>query len=240
MSKPHSPDPQCIREMFGSIADLYDRANTILSGGLHHRWRKKLVAMSGAQEGDAVLDCATGTGDLAIAFQRCVGNGIVIGIDFCREMILHAQEKSRRLGMNILFEEADVENLPFEDKRFDITSIAFGIRNVGHPVRTLLEMARVTKPGSLVIVLEFGQPSLPIWKTIYGVYASHLLPMIGGWITGKRDAYRYLNESSAHFPCREEFVKLMRDTLAFDEVRFRSLCGGVAYIYKGRVKTADR
>ena len=230
-------NPKRIREMFSSIAHRYDKTNTYLSAGIHHLWRKKLVNMSKAKPGDSVLDCATGTGDLAIAFKKCVGNsGHVIGTDFCPEMLASAPAKAEKAGCPIRFEEADVTNLQFQDKRFDITSIAFGIRNVSYPIKALQEMARVTKPGGSVMILEFGQPSLPVWKDIYFFYSHTLLPKIGGWLTGASDAYSYLEKSSASFPCNEAFIQLCREADCFSEIEMKSLTGGVAYMYKARVR----
>src|SRR5437762_3900218 len=134
------PDPHRIRTMFGSIAGRYDRANTILSGGVHHRWRRATVRWSGAKHGDSVLDCATGTGDLAIAFKRVVGDeGRVVGTDFTPEMI----ELARAKAPNVEFDIADVTHLPFDDASFDVSSISFGIRNVADPSAAIGELARV-------------------------------------------------------------------------------------------------
>src|SRR5437762_2824808 len=120
------PDPKRIKTMFGAIAGRYDRANTVLSGPIHHLWRRTAVRWSGVQSGDAVLDCATGTGDLAIVFKKAAGaNGRVIGTDFTPEMI----ELARRKAPDIRFEVADVTALPFDDDSFDVASISFGIRN---------------------------------------------------------------------------------------------------------------
>src|SRR5262245_57683437 len=125
-----------VRAMFASIARRYDRGNQILSLGFHHGWRRATVRASGAKPGDRVLDCATGTGDLAFEFQRAVGRqGRVIGTDFCAEMLDVAREKAEREGEPTQFEEADTLSLPYEDASFDIASIAFGIRNVDDPAR---------------------------------------------------------------------------------------------------------
>ncbi|MEN0059934.1 MAG: bifunctional demethylmenaquinone methyltransferase/2-methoxy-6-polyprenyl-1,4-benzoquinol methylase UbiE, partial [Bdellovibrio sp.] len=212
-STKHSPNPEIIRAMFSKVAARYDRGNNVLSMGIHHLWRKKLVRYSGAQPGHHVLDCATGTGDLAIEFKKAVGpTGVVLGTDFCAEMLIPAPAKARELGLEIQFEQADVTQLQYADNRFDRASISFGIRNVGDPVKALQEMARVTKPGGQVLILEFGQVSLPIFGSIYNFYSQNILPKIGGWVTGQKEAYEYLQKSSAAFPCREEFVKLMQDS----------------------------
>lgn len=233
-SRPH---PETIRQMFGKVAAGYDRANNVLSAGIHHLWRKKLVSWSGAHRGSMVLDCATGTGDLAIEFKKAVGHdGSVLGTDFCKEMLEPAPAKAKSRGLDIQFETADVTNLPYETARFDISSISFGIRNVGDPAKGLSEMARVTRPGGSVMVLEFGQVNAPVIGPLYNWYSEKVLPMVGGWITGQKDAYEYLQKSSAAFPCREDFVRLMESTGKFEQVQFLPLTGGIAYIYKGTVK----
>lgn len=223
--------------MFGRVAGKYDLANSILSLGIHHLWRKKVVALSGAKTGQKVLDCATGTGDLAIEFNQAVGlTGEVIGTDFCVEMMEPAPKKARAQGYDISFQFADVMNLPFEDKRFDICSISFGIRNVQDPKKGLSEMARVTKSGGQVMVLEFGQMQWPVVAPLYNFYSEKILPKLGGLVTGETEAYEYLHKSSQNFPCREKFLELMKSTGHFSEVKYTALTGGIAYIYQGTVK----
>jgi demethylmenaquinone methyltransferase/2-methoxy-6-polyprenyl-1,4-benzoquinol methylase len=224
------PDPGRIRSMFASISTRYDRANTLLSGGVHHLWRRRAVRWSGAKSGDRVLDCATGTGDLAIAFRKAVGpNGSVVGTDFVPEMLDIARTKAP----DITFEVADVTKLPFDDASFDIASISFGIRNVGDPRKGLAEMARVVKPGGRVIVLEFGQPSSRTFGALYDFYRRRVLPRLGGMVTGEQDAYEYLERSAGRFPCGEEFVALMREAAPFAKIETIPLTFGIAYLYKG-------
>jgi len=222
--------------MFASIAGSYDRANQILSLGMHHGWRTAAVRWSGARPGDRVLDCATGTGDLALAFRRAVGaEGEVVGTDFCDEMIALASEKAGRAGLSIRYETADVLSLPYDDRSFDIASIAFGIRNVEDPAHGLAEMARVVRPGGRVVVLEFGQPGSALFAPLYRFYSRRILPAIGGWVSGERSAYEYLDRTSSRFPAGERFVALMRATGAFRGVESHPLTGGVAYVYAGEV-----
>lgn len=231
------PDPEKIRSMFSKVAAKYDTANSVLSVGIHHLWRKKLVSLSDAQPGMKVLDCATGTGDLAIEFKKAVGpTGEVIGTDFCKEMLDPAPAKAKAQSLDIHFELADVTKLQFADKKFDISSISFGIRNVGDPIKALSELARVVKPGGKVMILEFGQMSIPVVSSLYNFYSEKVLPKIGGLVTGQADAYDYLQKSSAAFPCKEQFLDLMKKTEAFSDMSYTSVSFGIAYIYIGTVK----
>ena len=224
-----------VKNMFADIADDYDRINTILSFGVHNAWRKRAVLESGAAPGDKVLDCATGTGDLAIEFKKTVGHrGEVLGTDFCEEMIEHAPAKADKEQLVVNFEVADAMNLPYKDNSFDIASIAFGIRNVDDPLVCLKEMARVIKSGGRVVVLEFGQPKGPV-KYPYEIYSKHVMPAIGGFISGNREAYTYLPETSAKFPAGKSFLELMKKADVFSDQRAIKLTGGISYIYVGTV-----
>ncbi len=225
-----------VRSMFADIADDYDRINSVLSFGVHHAWRKKAVLESGAIEGDHVLDCATGTGDLAIEFKKAVGDsGYVMGTDFCAPMIEPAPKKAEEAGLQIDFEVADAMNLPYDENKFDIASIAFGIRNVDEPVTALREMARVVKPGGRVVVLEFGQPK-GLLKFPYELYSQHIMPAIGGWLSGNREAYTYLPKTSAKFPAGDKFLSLMDESGSFASRRAIKLTGGISYVYVGVVQ----
>ncbi|HET6528811.1 MAG TPA: bifunctional demethylmenaquinone methyltransferase/2-methoxy-6-polyprenyl-1,4-benzoquinol methylase UbiE [Balneolaceae bacterium] len=225
-----------VRSMFADIADDYDRVNSILSFGVHHGWRKRAVYLSGAAPGDDVLDCATGTGDLALEFKKKVGDeGSVLGTDFCKEMIEHAPAKAAQNNLQINFEVADAMNLPYDDGQFDIASIAFGIRNVDDPVQALKEMGRVVKPGGKVVVLEFGQPK-GLLKYPYEWYSQHIMPTLGGWISGNREAYSYLPRTSAQFPAGAKFIALMKEANCFSKQMLEKLTGGIAYVYVGTLK----
>lgn len=225
-----------VRSMFADIADDYDRVNSILSFGIHHRWRNRTVELSGAQPGDKVLDCATGTGDLALEFKEQVGEeGYVLGTDFCKEMIEHAPAKADSHNLEVDFEVADAMNLPYENNHFDIASIAFGIRNVDDPVQALKEMSRVVRPGGKVVILEFGQPK-GLLKYPYELYSQYIMPALGGWISGNREAYAYLPRTSAEFPAGNHFITLMEEAGCFTSQMFEKLTGGIAYVYVGTVQ----
>lgn len=230
------PRPEDIKSLFTSVAHGYDAANDAMTFGMVRLWRRRLVKWSAAQPGDRVLDCATGTGDLALEFKRAVGaSGAVIGTDFCESMLEKAPPKAQRAQLDIEFRVADVTQLPFEDHSFDVCSIAYGIRNVNDPFRALSEMARVVKPGGRVMVLETGDTPDSGLKAFMGFYLRQVVPRVGGWITGQRSAYEYLNNSSRGFPSRERFVELMTSTGAFRQVDFKVALGGASFLYRGIV-----
>ncbi|HYO57359.1 bifunctional demethylmenaquinone methyltransferase/2-methoxy-6-polyprenyl-1,4-benzoquinol methylase UbiE [Archangium sp.] len=225
-----------VRQMFSSIATRYDVTNEILSFGIHRLWRRAAVRHSGAREGNAVLDCATGTGDLALAFKRKVGaSGRVMGTDFCKEMLDSAPAKATREGLQVEFQVADAMALPFADATFDVASIAFGIRNVDDPVKCLKEMARVVRPGGRVVVLEFGQPT-GFFGALFRLYSKVVMPTIGGLLTGNRAAYEYLPRTSAAFPSGDKFLSLMEQAGAYQERLAYPMTFGTSYVYVGTVR----
>ncbi len=229
-----------VREMFSSIAPKYDVTNQVLSLGIHRLWRNVAVKASGAAPGQSVLDCATGTGDLAITFKKVVGeSGRVRGTDFCKEMLGPAPAKAEAAGMKIEFEVADALALPYPDATYDVASISFGIRNVDDPAACLREMARVVKPGGRVVVLEFGQPK-GFFGALFRFYSRHVIPLIGGVLTGNRAAYEYLPRTSAAFPAGDSFVAMMDKAGAFSESRAIPLTFGTAYVYVGTVAAGGR
>ncbi|TMA17739.1 MAG: bifunctional demethylmenaquinone methyltransferase/2-methoxy-6-polyprenyl-1,4-benzoquinol methylase UbiE [Deltaproteobacteria bacterium] len=222
-----------VREMFASIARRYDTANEVLSLGIHKGWRRAAVHLSGAAPGQRVLDCATGTGDLALEFKRAVGaGGEVIGTDFCAEMLESAPAKAAKAHLHVKFAVADVLALPYPDGQFDVASIAFGIRNVDDPLLCLREMARVVKTGGCVIVLEFGQPRGP-FGALFRAYSRGVMPVVGGLLTGNRAAYEYLPRTAAAFPAGEKFLDVMRESDAFSAMEAHPLTFGTAYVYRG-------
>lgn len=233
-------DPEKIRLMFNNISGRYDVLNTILSFGIHWLWKKELVqlGMMGLDQNSKakILDCATGTGDIAELWLKGLGPGAqVTATDFSDGMLEVARR--RHEGSPIEFKLADVQRLPFEEHSFDRASISFGIRNVEDPKLALKDLARVVKPGGKVLILEFGQPSTAGFKQAYGFYSKSVLPWIGGVISGNVSAYRYLEKSSSVFPCGEKFLETARETQAYSKVEAKSLMGGLAWIYTLTVRT---
>lgn len=225
-----------IDTMFSQIADKYDLMNDLLSFGIHKLWKKKAITLSKTKLNDYVLDCASGTGDLAIAFKNKVGtSGKVIASDFNNEMLNIAKEKFAKKQYQIEVLQADVLNLPFEDNSFDVCSIGFGIRNVDSREGCIKEMARVVRPGGQVVILEFGQPK-GFFKYIYSIYNKTILPLLAKLISDNDIAYDYLTDSASKFPCREEFVNIMLEAENFEKVEFTALTFGIAYIYVGTVR----
>ncbi len=224
-----------VQSMFAQIAPRYDTANDALSFGRHHAWRRKAVKLAGAKPGMSVLDCATGTGDLALEFKRAVGStGEVVGTDFCEPMLKSAPAKAERLGLPVRFEVADVMKLPFASATFDVSSISFGIRNVDDPKVALQELARVVKPGGKVMVLEFGQPE-GWFGGLFRFYARFFMPLIGRAVTGNKAAYEYLPRTAAAFPSGDRFVTMMKETGRYSDAQATPLMFGTAWVYVGTV-----
>lgn len=224
---------QSIQSMFSKISGSYDLINTVLSFGIHHLWKQKLVNMTDVKMGSSVLDCATGTGDMALLYKSKVGpDGKVIASDFCREMLALAPKKAKKKNLDIQFDLADVTKLPYKNDQFDATSISFGIRNVEDLPKALKELARVTRSRGQVMILEFGQVHLPFIKHIYNLYSKTILPLVGGLISGNQKAYQYLNDSSRGFPSGENLKKQVLSTGLYREVTITPLSFGIAFIYK--------
>ena len=229
--------PQTIESMFSGIAKTYDLVNRVISFGADRFWRKKLVNKTKVALGSSVLDCATGTGDVAFLYKYKVGKeGRVVGIDFCNEMLLIAVQKAKKKQLDVSFQRADVTKLPFEDRCFDAVSISFGIRNVEDRPRAFSEMARVTRSGGQVMILEVSLMHSPVKKKIFHFYSSKIMPGIGGLLSGKPKAYKYLNSSWETFPWGECLKKEIMDTGLYKDVISYPLGLGAIQIYECLVK----
>jgi demethylmenaquinone methyltransferase/2-methoxy-6-polyprenyl-1,4-benzoquinol methylase len=221
-----------VREMFATIATRYDLLNHVLSANIDKRWRR-LVAKKVGQEIPArgrVLDIACGTGDLSLTLFEITG-AKVFGSDFCRPMLDLARKKSSRAG--IPFTEGDALNLPFATNAFDAVTIAFGLRNLASVEDGLAEMFRVLRPGGFLAVLEFCPPSLAAFRYFFDIYFTRVLPVIGGAVSGSRQAYEYLPKSVCRFLEQEELAARIRDA-GFDDISYENLTGGIAAIHSGK------
>jgi len=223
-----------VRGMFGRVAHRYDLANHLLSGNLDRLWRARTVRRVRPileRPGARALDICCGTGDLLLALEG-TRRGVVLGSDFCHPMLVAAGEKiARRRASAVLF-EADALHLPVRDSSLDLVTVAFGFRNLANYQAGLVEMRRVLKPGGMAAILEFSQPRNPLFAAVYGFYLRRILPLIGGALTGSRDAYRYLPESIRKFPSADELAGDMRRT-GFQEVSYEYLTGGVVALHLG-------
>jgi demethylmenaquinone methyltransferase/2-methoxy-6-polyprenyl-1,4-benzoquinol methylase len=221
--------------MFDRIAGLYDRMNTVMTAGLHHRWRERAADLSAVGPGDSALDVATGTGDLALALAARVGpEGEVIGTDFSERMLELAQAKAARAANGQpRFEFANALALPYENNRFDVATVGFGARNFSDLERGLREMARVVKPGGRVVVLEITTPTRPPLSNFFGLWFDRAVPALGR-LAGDPDAYTYLPSSVRRFPGPSELAGLMW-RCGLREVRYVLTAGGIIALHVGVV-----
>lgn len=225
-----------IRSMFARIAGKYDLMNSIITLGLHNRWRRKAVKLSDAKLGESALDCACGTGDFAFEFRKVTGDkSYIMAVDFTQEMLDLIPQKISRKNLKIDFQKADILSLPFEDNTFDYASIGYGVRNVDDPVKCFNEMSRVVRSGGKLVILETGQPPALI-RFFSNIYTYIFVRLAGKIIAGDWKAYTYLTTSAAKFPYGKTFTDLMQSTEKFAEIKSYSLLFGVSYIYIAEVK----
>lgn len=217
--------------MFDHIASRYDLLNRLMSLGIDQRWRKKAVEALQLGLGARVLDLATGTADLAIAIAKQHRSATVEGVDPSENMLAVGREKLARGGLDqrVRLATGEAERLPFDDASFDGVTIAFGIRNVPDRLAGLREMARVTKPGGRVVVLELSEPERGLMSSLAKLHVHHVVPAMGALLSGSRE-YAYLQQSIAAFPPAEAFGELMREA-GLEVERIEPLTFGVAHLY---------
>jgi demethylmenaquinone methyltransferase/2-methoxy-6-polyprenyl-1,4-benzoquinol methylase len=223
--------------MFGSIARRYDFLNHLLSLNIDRAWRRFTTRTVPPEPGVPVLDCCTGTGDLALAYDRAAaGMCPIVGTDFCRPMLEIAGQKvaRARAGDRITLAEADTQRLPLPDDTFGVVTVAFGLRNVADTTRGLDEMIRVARPGGHVAILEFSRPTHPLLGRLYLGFFRHVLPRVGQAIAPNPDqAYSYLPTSVLQFPEGQAMLDLMAERGLEAPCQHR-LTLGVATLYVGR------
>jgi demethylmenaquinone methyltransferase/2-methoxy-6-polyprenyl-1,4-benzoquinol methylase len=229
-----------IRRMFGHIAPSYDLLNHLLSLNVDKYWRWRTTKLAPPAGTAPILDLCTGTGDLALAYDRASsGQAPIVGADFCHEMLLPAVKKTakRNASGRIRFVEADAQRLPFPNDSFQITTVAFGLRNVTDTDRGLAEMVRVTQPGGHVAILEFSQPRHWLFGWLYRFYFRCILPMVGQLLSRSKDnAYHYLPASVMEFPDGEALAERLRGH-GLADVRWHPFTFGIATLYVGVKRT---
>ncbi len=222
--------------MFASIAGKYDFLNHLLSLNIDRMWRRYTTRMVPPEPGVPILDCCTGTADLALAYHRA-GRGLspVVGSDFCHEMLHIGNQKVRKAGAEgkISLIEGDTQRLPLPSNTFGVVTVAFGLRNVSNTVRGVDEMVRVARPGGKVAILEFSKPRGPLLGRLYLTFFRHVLPKVGQAIAPNRyEAYDYLPSSVLQFPDGQVMLDLLASR-GLVELRQHPLTFGIATLYVG-------
>src|ERR671914_2395726 len=219
-----------VQAMFDRIARVYDLMNSLMTAGLHHRWRERAADLAAVGPGDRALDVACGTGDLAIELARRIGPaGTVVGSDFSEVML----ERARQKFSAVTWEWANALELPYPDDRFDAATVGFGARNFSDLPRGLREMARVVRPGGRVVVLEITTPQRPPLSTFFGLWFDRVVPLLGR-ITGEDQAYTYLPSSVKRFPGPRELGAVMAG-VGLTDVRWILTAGGIIALHSGTV-----
>ena len=220
-----------VRSVFSGVASRYDVMNDLMSGGMHRLWKDRFVRKVQPRAGEAILDMAGGTGD--IAFRLAARGSRVTVADINPEMLAVGMERAARKGMNgLVWAEENAERLSFPDKAFDAYTIAFGIRNVTHIPDALAEAHRVLKRGGRFFCLEFSTTQWPGFGTVYDRYSHEIVPRIGKAVAGDADSYRYLIESIRRFPDMPTFVTMIADA-GFAQAKAEPILGGLVAIHSG-------
>ena len=223
-----------VRGVFDSVASRYDIMNDLMSAGLHRLWKRYTVDQAAVRPGDAVLDLAGGTGDLARVFSRKVGaDGHVVLADINAAMLKQGRSRLVDAGVagNLSIAQVDAQNLPFEDGAFDCITIAFGLRNVTDKDAALRSMLRVLKTGGKAMILEFSEPARAI-KPAYDLYSFKVLPALGKLVAGDAGSYQYLAESIRMHP-DQETLKSMMEAAGFERCRYHNLAAGIVALHVG-------
>jgi demethylmenaquinone methyltransferase/2-methoxy-6-polyprenyl-1,4-benzoquinol methylase len=235
------PSRQQVWHMFDRIAPRYDLLNRLLSFRRDVAWRKRMGKLIPGGSALNLLDIATGTADqilsLMVATPRIVN---AVGVDMSEGMLDYGRKKISKLGWEdrILLKTGDAMSIPETGRSFDVATMSFGIRNVLNVSGALREILRVLKPGGRALILEFSTPSNPLFRPLYFFYLRHILPIIGGILSGDSTAYKYLNRTIETFPSGEDFCAIMREA-GFENVKAVPLTLGIASIYQGDRPVAE-
>ncbi|MFZ2237315.1 MAG: bifunctional demethylmenaquinone methyltransferase/2-methoxy-6-polyprenyl-1,4-benzoquinol methylase UbiE [Dokdonella sp.] len=232
---PEQQKQKLVGDVFTSVASKYDVMNDLMSFGVHRLWKRYFVGSSGVRRGDAVLDLAGGTGDIAALLLLKVGaKGRVVVGDINGDMLRVGRDRmiDRGLLKGLEWSQMNAEALPFPDGSFDCVTMAFGLRNVTRKETALAEIHRVLKAGGRVLVLEFSAVKSSLLKPLYDFHSFKVLPRIGAMIAGDEDSYRYLAESIRKHP-DQETLKAMMESAGFEKVDVRNLSAGIVAIHRG-------
>jgi len=224
-----------VSSVFSSVAENYDLMNDLMSFGAHRLWKRFAIDVACVRPGQRVLDLAGGTGDLARQFAGRVGSrGSVTLADINANMLDVGRRRLVDAGVlkGVAFVQADAESLPFAANRFDLISIAFGLRNVTSKERALESMLRVLRPGGQAVILEFSTLIIPLLDPLYRNYLFNVLPRLGQAVAGDADSYRYLAESIRMHPSQDELLGMM-ESAGFERCSYHNLSGGVAAVHRG-------
>lgn len=224
---------EAVQGIFNDIAPSYDRLNHFLSMNIDKKWRRKAIRCLQGNDKGKLLDVACGTGDFSIAASQA-GVSRIIGIDISEKMLEIGRKKVEAAGLaaKIDLRYGDSERMEFADETFDAVTVAFGVRNFEHLEIGLREMYRVLKQEGKVVILEFSMPRHFPMRQMYRFYFRHILPMVGGWISGNKGAYVYLPESVSRFPQGDEFLQIL-SACGFKRTFQKRLTFGVASLYIG-------
>ena len=223
-----------VRGVFDSVASRYDIMNDLMSAGLHRIWKRYTIDQAAIRPGDAVLDLAGGTGDLAKEFAKKVGkDGHVVLADINAAMLEQGRRRLVDAGIagNVTIAQVDAQDLPFADRTFDCITMAFGLRNVTDKEAALASMFRVLKPGGKAMILEFSAPNKAV-KPAYDLYSFKVLPALGKLVAGDADSYQYLAESIRMHP-DQETLKSMMEAAGFERCRYHNLAAGIVALHIG-------
>jgi demethylmenaquinone methyltransferase / 2-methoxy-6-polyprenyl-1,4-benzoquinol methylase len=222
-----------VNRMFDRVAGRYDVLNSVMTAGLHHRWRQRAAERAELGPGDSALDVCCGTGDLALELaDRVSPGGHVVGCDFSEPMLDLAREKAAARGAEgPRFEWADALQLPYDAARFDAVTVGFGARNLADLDRGLRELARVLKPGGRLVILEITQPSRPPLSFFFSLWFDRIVPLLGAF-SADSEAYSYLPQSVRSFPRPRALAEKM-DRAGLERIRYTVLAGGIIAIHSG-------